>query len=408
MDKIVYIVGKPDTNSNLIELCHSLNIRIGLLKDSNLANNFNNGFDDVINIDFQDIDNEIQKLKNNSFKANGLICIYENYILAKAKISQKFKLPGLSVESAILCTDKSSMRKAFIEYDESITPNFTDADTIETALNFASTYGYPLILKPTNLVKSLLVLKCNNEKELIDNFTYAIQEIGSLYKKYSIYDRKPSLIIEEFIRGKQCSVAAFIDENGYPHFCDSIVELTTAQDIGKDDNFLYSRKVPYIIDEKLKNKMLDVSRKGILALKMRSVPAHVELMFENDDVKIIEIGARIGGYRPRMYRLSYGVDLSLQELKLALGEKPELHEKLVSYTAVYELFPDKEGKFNGLSKDIKSSDVYYLRISRSIGETTGPAKKGHKATAIIIVNEKNAESFNKKCKIIEQIKVKVN
>src|SRR5690606_3476259 len=103
---------------------------------------------------------------------------------------------------------------------------------------------------------------------------------------------------------------AFADHEGVPHFCDGIVSLKNAQDIGVDDNYIYSRTLPAQLSDELAKEMYTVADKGIRALKMKSVPAHVELMSGPAGLKIIEIGARIGGYRPRMYQYSYGIDLS--------------------------------------------------------------------------------------------------
>lgn len=406
-DQYIYVVGKVDKHANLPEIVHRLGYKLGILLDDKHKLSSPELFDRVVPINFDDIDSELLRLDSLNLSAVGLQCTYENYIVAKAKLGQHFGLYSPSVKSALLSTDKSLMREAFIKADPTISPRFAPINSLHQAINFAKAHSYPLIIKPTNLVKSLLVLRCNNEQELTDNFAYATKVISALYKKYHIYGRSPQLIIEEFIFGKQCSVAAFVDQHGTPHFCEGIVDLTNAQDINIDDNYLYKRMLPAQLDPILTSEIYRVATLGIKALDMTSIPAHVELMHNNGVVKIIEIGARIGGYRPRMYQYSYGTDLNFQELLLALGEQPDVKGELKAHSAVYELLPTAVGKFDGVSENLEPSLAASYLVTVKPGDVIGPAKNGYKATVIIIVTDEDNDIFINKCLQVERIKVKI-
>lgn len=406
--KFIYIVGKPNSKANIKEAATKYGYKLGILSDEKLDLKNPEIYDRIEKVDFSDIDNELERLAQSNLNAAGLLCTYENYIIAKSKIGEYFNLPVQSVESAKLSTNKNLMRQAIIDYDPAISPQFSVINTTEQAVEFGQQYGYPLILKPASLVKSLLVLKCDNEQELITNFDYAKATIAKLYEKYNAYNQKPELIIEEFINGRQCSIAAYVDIDGKAHFCEGIVDLTSSQDLGIDDNYLYKRKLPNKLDPNLSDKLFETAKKGIEALKMSSVPAHVELMYDGDEVKIIEIGARTGGYRPRMYKYSYNLDLIDQEVRLAVGMNPELSRDLISFCAVYELFPDQEGLFSDIENIIEANDVAYFRITAKPGDNIGPAKNGYKATAIVIVNETDEVVFSEKCRLVELMKVNVN
>lgn len=403
--QFLYIVGKSDPHSASLDAIRASGYKAGLLLDSAVTLKNPELFDRVERVDYTQIDTELDRLATLDLDMAGLLCTYENYVVAKSKIGTYFDVPVQSLESAQLSTDKSLMRQAFIDWDPSISPAYTTVDTLEEALNFAHQYGYPLIIKPTNLVKSLLVLKCDDEEQLRERFTYAATAIGVLYEKYQIYDRQPQLIIEEFVTGEQYSIAAFVDHEGNPHFCDGIVRLKNAQDINVDDNYLYSRTIPATLPDDVIAEMFRVAEAGVRALAMKSVPAHIELMHGPSGVKIIEIGARIGGYRPRMYSMSYGIDLITQEVKLALGETPELNGSFTDYCAVYELFPEQEGVFAEITSDTNSASFAYYRVTAKTGDIVGPAKNGYKATAVIIVTHSDKKSFDALCSQAEAMKV---
>lgn len=406
--RFIYVVGRPDAHAGLASIVHALGYKLGVLLDEKLPLKHPEWFDRIEYVKFDSLDAELQRLDALNLAAAGLVCSYENYVIAKARLGAHFGVPAPGIASAKLSTDKSLMRKAFLDADRSITPDFSAVDSLPQALEFANTHGYPLIIKPASLVKSLLVLRCNSEQELAANFTYASKMVKKLYEQYRVFDRKPQLIIEEFITGKQCSVAAFVGADGAPHFCDGIAELTSAQDIDVDDNYLYRRILPGTFDPALASEMYRVAEVGIRALDMRSIPAHVELMYGAYGAKIIEIGARIGGYRPRMYKFSYGIDLNAAEVQLALGKTPDLKGGFRAYTAVYELFPRTVGAFSGISGPAEPGIFAYYRLSKKYGEITGPAKNGYKATVIIIIAEQNKVLFEQKCALVERMKVDVS
>jgi len=407
MQPYIFLVGKSDPQSETINSIRQLGYRVGIFYDDNTSLKHPEAYDTALALNFNDIHASITTLDINSLTIAGLVCTYENYVTAKAVLSEVLHVPSLSVTSAKMATDKYLMRDAFMKKDPTITPRFAKVNSEEELLAFASSSQYPLILKPTNLVKSLLVLRCDNEKELRENFSYAQSMIHELYKKYAIYDRQPQLIVEEFITGKSCSVAAFVDADGVPYFCNGIVGLTTAREHGVNDTYLYRRELPLTLDDHLSAKIFAVARKGVEALEMRSSPAHIELMYDGDTVKIIEIGARIGGYRPRMYKYSYGLALAEQEVLLSVGQTPQVRGTFTAYSAVYELFPTREGMFKKVVGDVDTSRYTYFKVNAKENGHIGPAKNGYKAAAIVIVSHTDKVIFDELCKSVDTLRIEV-
>lgn len=395
MSSYIFLVGRTDSHYESATAIHNLGYKVGIFQDTDVPLDDPAKFDAVISVDFSAPDLAIDIPSDITIA--GLQCTYENYIVAKARIAHKLNLPSISVDAARACTDKLLMREAFAQKSSGFTPQFAVAATIDDTTAFAKQYGYPVIIKPTNLVKSLLVMRCDNEEELRSNFEFALNNIDELYKKYGVKDRPPQLIIEQFVTGKLCSIAAFVDHTGAPHFCEGIVSLTTAHEHGADDNYLYARTLPLEVSEDMRSKLFAAANSGIRALDMRSTAAHVELIYTNDSVYIIEIGARIGGYRPRMYQASYGLDLHSQEVNLSIGKTPELNAVYDGPVSVLELFPDTSGTYDSIANETTLRalpSVVYFSIKSNKGDRVGKAAEGYKASAIIILKANNSDQLS--------------
>lgn len=403
----IYVVGKSFAQGKIPEHIRSLGYKAGLLADSRIANESTEGYDRIEQLDFADLENEIQRLESAGLQAAGLYCIYENYIVPKAILAESLGLPSPTVESAQLSTDKIRMREAFLANSPEVSPHYREISSIEEATEFAEKYGFPVIIKPANLVKSLLIMRCNSLHELRTSFECAQRSIDELYKKYGVHDYEPRLLIEEFVEGKQYTIAALVDNEGTPHFCDGIVDITTAQDIGVDDTYLFRRAVPSRASAQVQESLFNAAREGLKALGLHSSAAHVELIDSKNGPKIVEIGARTGGYRPRMYQFAYGIDLIEQELKISLGEKPHLAGNLNKNCAVYEFFPKTQGSFASVENMIDANSITYLKVKAEPGDLIGPAREGFKATIVAIVAEEEKLKFNELCENVESMKVKV-
>jgi biotin carboxylase len=355
--------------------------------------------DDTVLCDFSSVDSMIETAKNinKTFKLDGVFSIYENYILPTAQIADALGLPGLPLDSAKACTDKELMREMFNNAPEQISPDFTVVRSTNDLIDFANSHKFPLILKPANLVKSLLVTKANNLDELIQQYQSALGQIDSIYRKYAP-NRDPKMLVEEFIEGKIYSVDAFIDEEGSVSVLDQIVDYQTGHDIGYNDNFHYSRLLPSELSPEKIQALRHTAKIGCESLGMKSSPAHIEIIYSQEGPRIVEIGARNGGYRERMHDLANGIDILGNALKLSLGEKTDIKATKNESCVVLELFPYHSGIFTEIShvEELKHLEsLKYFSQKRKVGDIIGKSSEGHKTAAIIILHNSNKEQFDK-------------
>ena len=342
--------------------------------------------------DQQTILDAVDQLKK---PVDAVISTYENYILPTAWIAKHLGLPGLPIATAEACTDKYLMRSLFAKAPEKISPAFMTVNDENDIRKFAADHGFPIILKPANLAKSLLVTKSNSLDELVKNYRRSTELLQTTYQKYAP-NRTPKLIIEEFMQGSIHSVDAFITADGTPHVLDQIVDYQTGYDIGYDDNFHYSRLLPSKLSAESQASLIHCAEIGIRALGMKNSPAHVEIIMTPKGPRIVEIGARNGGYRERMHRIANGIDITGAALSLALGKPHDAVATRNNACAVLELFPKIPGAFVGIShiqELVKLDSLEYFNVKVENGEYIGKAADGYKMTAVIMLHNSDSQKF---------------
>lgn len=335
---------------------------------------------------------------------DAIITTYENYIVPAAWITKHLGLPGLPVDTAEACTDKYLMRERFASAPEKISPAFATITSERDVREFANQHGFPIIIKPANLAKSLLVTKSNSMDELMNNYRQSVELLQSTYAKYAS-SRTPKLIIEEFMTGSIHSVDAFVTADGTPHILEQIVDYQTGYDIGYEDNFHYSRMLPSALSPDQQQALRHCADIGIRALGMKNSPAHVEIIMTTDGPRIVEIGARNGGYRERMHRLANGIDITGAALSLAFDQQPDITATKNNPCAVLELFPKTPGIFAGISHidELRHlASLEYLSIKAKKGDTVGKSADGYRAVAIVILTSDDFQQYTSDKEFVDQ------
>lgn len=333
---------------------------------------------------------------NSRRRVDGVIATYESYVTSASLLARHFNLPGLTEKAAQACTDKELMRQMFAKAPEKISPDFRVVSSQEELLQFTDTHSFPLILKPANLAKSLLVTKSITQDELMRNYQYTLNLLDATYQKYAP-NSTPKLIVEEFLEGPIFSVDAFVDSTGEPHVLENVVDYQTGYDIGFNDNFHYSRLLPSRLSESDVAAIRQTAAIGCRALGMTSSPAHIEIILTRDGPRIVEIGARNGGYRERMHRLANGIDITGNALALSLNTPLDITPKKNDYVGVFELFPQLPGSFVGIAEEErlrKLPSLNHLSIKAKAGQYVGKAASGYKACAIAILANEDKASFD--------------
>ena len=377
---------------------------------SNIAHKYEGENRTVVSLEELTLKSVLDAVSNYNHKLSGIVTFYEGYIPLANKLAEELSLSFTPSEAVDKATDKELMRQAFEEYDTNITPKSQEVSTFEQCVEFATKTSFPLIVKPANLVKSLLVNRVNNISELKQVFELTQSVIADVYKQNNI-TQPPKILLEEFMEGPVLSIDALIDESGEICLLPT-VDYIIASDLDVNDNYHFARIMPSLVTNEEVVEIARVAKAGINAMSLKNSAAHIELIKTVNGFKIVEIGARPGGYRTRMYPMAFGIDYLDLFLRVRAGESLEeigiydglQNAEATSSVAVVENFPDKNGKlqsYGNYDQIVEDKSVVYTAKRVEIGEKTGLAKDGNKYTSLTIIKSSDEKEV---AEIIEELK----
>ncbi|MFH1189026.1 MAG: ATP-grasp domain-containing protein [bacterium] len=308
-------------------------------------------------------------------------------------------------ESLEWATNKITMREKLSIYDKTITPNYSIVcdTTKKTIKGIIEKVGFPLLIKPSGLASSMLVNLCYHEEELEQNLKMTFRKIRSLYKKVDGRG-EPTVLVEQFMEGKMYSIDGYIDGNGEIYLC-PLVRVKTGRSCGFDDFFGYERITPTLLQEETMQAAEETAKKAIYALGLRNTSAHIELMHTPQGWKVIELGPRIGGYRHKMYSLSYGINHAVNDILIRIPEKPIIPKKVNGYTATLMFFAKKEGKLlklNGIKKIQELLSFVEIIINKKVGDMCRFAKNGGSFVVTVTLFNENRSKLLADIRRLEQ------
>ena len=269
---------------------------------------------------------------------NGIITIAADLPVPTINyVASRMGLISNPYEYSTKTTNKYLMRQCFMENGVP-SPKFTlvkadgDYDNIRG-------FEFPLIVKPTDRSGSKGVEKVLDPVQL-ETAVKRAQEVS--FKKEAI--------IEEFVTGREISVES-ISFEGKHYILQITDKVTTGAPYFVELEHHQPSSLPADIQERVKTIVL----KALDALNIKYGASHSELKItENGDIKVIEIGARMGGdfIGSDLVKLSTGYDFLKGVIEVALGdfEEPKLTEQ--KYSGVYFLCKETE-RLKPLIEDYK-------------------------------------------------------
>ena len=233
--------------------------------------------------------------------ASDLATVTVNYV------AKEMGLPGNSLECNKKSTNKYEMRKAFRDSGV-MTLNFQKVKSIKD-IEKMENMEYPLIVKPTDRSGSRAITKVSNKDELATAINKALE---NSFEK--------GAIVEEYIEGQEYSAEGITYEGKH-----TFLTITKKATTGAPHFIETGHIEPAGLSHEMEQKVYNELEKALTALEITNSATHSEFKINSKgEVKIIEIGARMGGdcIGSDLVQISTGYDFIKMVIDVAVGNKP--------------------------------------------------------------------------------------
>lgn len=243
-----------------------------------------------------------------------------------AYVANHMNLVGNDYEAAMRAHNKYQMRKAFMAVGVPcpkfmmVTPDIINNQDVIVRLQ---SFGYPMIIKPSDRSGSLGVTKVNNPSELYPAIQLAMEK-----------SFQHEAMIEEFIEGREISVE-FISYKGN-HYPLQITDKVTTE----APHFVeLAHHQPSTLTPKQYEKIYAITTKALNALGLTNGASCSEYRITSDGrIVTMEIAGRMGGdFFSEIVELSTGYDYVRGVIDIALGQFKEPVKTIKKYSGVYFL-----------------------------------------------------------------------
>ena len=279
--------------------------------------------------------------------ASDLAVITVNYV------ANAMGLVGNSMESVAVSTNKHNMRMCF-ERNCDPSPksvqvrSYSDLEGIELT--------YPVIVKPVDRSGSRGITELHDKKGLEEAINNALDQ-----------GFEKAALVEEFVTGKEYSVE-FISWEGEHRFLALTQKYTTGAPGFIETGHLEPADVKPEVLERIKNVVVH----ALNSLGVKYGASHSELKIsESGDIKLIEIGARMGGDNigAALVELSTGYDFVKAVVETALGIKPSSEKSRQSCAGIRFVFSQED---MDCLEEIKKNDPQIL-VEENVRPISGEA-----------------------------------
>ena len=276
-------------------------------------------------------------------------------------VAEKSGLFGNSMECTLKSTNKHLMRETFERCgDPSPKSILVDENTDISSLELQ----YPVIVKPTDRSGSRGIFKLESKDGLADAIKSSMSE-G--------FEKKA--LVEEFAEGKEYSVEG-ISFNGEHHILAMTEKFTTGA-----PHFIETGHLePAPVSDEIFNKVKSVVKHALDSLGIKNSASHSELKIDkNGNIKIIEIGGRMGGdcIGSHLVKYSTGIDFVRAVVDVACGNAPDLSVRSNPHPARVKFIFTKEDLAE--YEKIKDTEKFLDLISftpENIDKTTDSSNRG--------------------------------
>jgi len=328
----------------------------------------------------------------------GITTTSEFYIHTVSRLAEKFDLlgnPAIAVEAV---RNKASVRSWLENAAHLYKPWYLTVDSLDQLRKKKELLSFPCIVKPVDDSGSNRVVKCETY-EAVEEFVLSQLQIERNTRNQPA---KRLVLIEEFVGGQEYSVEMFSFEGD--HQLIGITEKT----VGEGPYFVEMGHVFPAPD--LSHEMRESIKKGALevlnTMGWRNGPVHLEIKLKEEQMFVVEMNGRLaGGMIPELIRYATGTDLLTQQIKIAIGQPPEIRKFASCFAGIRFFVPLTSGTVE-VCPIQQQNDVKEVKINVEDGQFVEKATNAYGRLGHIIATHTNSDALRSILRQTEIVSIK--
>jgi biotin carboxylase len=292
-------------------------------------------------------------------RIDGVICDSTDVgVPTAAFVAQAMGLPGMGLDVALNCTDKTRLRAR----TASSGIRYRVIGSVDHLPSAVEAVGLPLVIKPAD-----------NQSGRGVQVLYSASQAPQAFERAIGFSRSGRVLLEQHLAGTELIVDGFVTDG-------AVTVLAVAVKTPYPDNPTLARRIHYPLAADLPVPLAQLQRvtqDTISALGLEQGVFHAELMACSDRIVPIDVAARGGGvliYRQVIPHVS-GVNVNRAMIELDMGGKPVITPQADSRCANIEFLRLPAGRFSevlGLREASAVEGVAAFVFNVKPGDLVGP------------------------------------
>ena len=230
----------------------------------------------------------------------------EYWLPYEAALRDELGVWGLGVPETEALRQKSMMKERFSQAGLQVAKGARIA-SLEAAVEFADSVGFPLIAKPDCGVGASSTYKLVNREQLVDFF---------------MHQSRTDYFLEEFVDGPIETFDGLVDREGRIVYFNSLVYGTNIMEVVNDNLHVH-----YFTQRQIEPDLEAVGRRAVSTFQVREKFFHFEFIRRASDKRLIALEANIrppGGLTIDMWNYADDIDLYLAWARVVSEGRCEL------------------------------------------------------------------------------------
>ncbi len=329
---------------------------------------------------------------------DGVLCVAADVPRTVAKVAAALGLPGISLETARLASNKLSMKKRLAGAGIPV-PWFSAVESVDHLVRIVRQRGLPLVLKPVDSRGARGVLRLTPEIDLAWAYDYSCK-----------WSPTSTVMVEEFLPGPQISTeSVLIDGQAFtPGFCDRNYEFLERFSPYFIEN---GGQQPTVLPSEQAEAVRRCAETAGRALGVHRGTVKGDLVLTPSGPKVIEMAPRLSGgwFCTDQIPLATGVDLLGAAIHLSLGDPvgPEdLTPRQWKGVAIRYFFP-QPGKVVAIRATDRARampGVHRLGLFVGTGDELPPTTDHtRRAGFVITTGSSRDEAVERACNVVDTV-----